>query len=133
MEAYLGVENKFLFLFYFEVLVLICSVLRVEWDKEYGYMEVLNGKVEKYLCQGFLCVLPLFCVLSGWMKAHFYKSFAEILLGPLIFCWRCRDIYLPAIIFGQCVVVHQSVASITIFEAISAIVETWETSFVRSI
>ena len=93
-------------------------------------MEVLNWKVEKCLCQGSFCVLPSFCVLSGWMKAHFYEFFAEILLGPLIFCWHFRDFFLPAIIFGQCVVVHNSVASITIFESISAIVEPWATSFV---
>ena len=36
VEAYLGVGNQFLFLFYFGLLVLICSVLRVEWDKECG-------------------------------------------------------------------------------------------------
>ena len=36
VEAYLGVGNQFLFLFYFGILVLICSVLRVEWDKECG-------------------------------------------------------------------------------------------------
>ena len=96
-------------------------------------MEVLSCKVEFFLCQVFFCVLPSFCVLSGWMKAHLYESFVEILLGPIIFCWRCRDISLPAIIFGQCVVVHNSVASIKLFEAISAIVEPLATSFVRSI
>ena len=46
----------------------------------------------KSLCQGFYCVLPSFFYLSGWMKAHFYESFADIFLGALIFCWRCRNI-----------------------------------------
>ena len=60
------------------------------WDEE--NMEVLKWKVVKCLCQGFFCVLPPFCVLSGWMKAHFYKSFVDIFLRPLIFCWRCCNI-----------------------------------------
>ena len=38
MEAYLGVENQFLFLFCFGGFVWICYVLRVEWDKECGYL-----------------------------------------------------------------------------------------------
>ena len=42
---------------------------------------------------GIFCVLPSFCVLSGCMKVHLYKSFAAISLGHLIFRWRCRDIY----------------------------------------
>ena len=133
VEAYLGVGNQFLFLFYFGALVLICSVLRVEWDKECGYMEVLNWEVEKCLCQGFYFFLPSFCVLPGWMKAHFYESFAEISLGPFIFVDVVATFLLPDIIFGQCVVVHNSVASIRIFEAIFTIVERWVTSFVRSI
>ena len=74
-----------------------CSVVEVEmlygewsgyfcwsWDEE--KMEFLKWKVMKCLCQGFFCVLPSFCVLSGWMKAHFYEFFAEISLGPLILC-----------------------------------------------
>ena len=92
-------------------------------------MEVLNWKVVKCLCQRFFCVLPSSCFLSGWMKAHFYEYFAEILLGPLISVDAVATFLLPAIVFGQCVVVHNSVASITIFEAISAIVEPWATSF----
>ena len=40
MEDYLGVENQFLFLFYFGGLVWICCVLRVKWDKECGYPRV---------------------------------------------------------------------------------------------
>ena len=96
-------------------------------------MEVLSWKMEKCLCQGFFCVLPSFFVLSGWMKAHFYESFAEISLGPLISVGVFATFLLPAIIFGQCVVVHNTVTSITNIEEISAIVEPWETSFIRYI
>ena len=96
-------------------------------------MEVLSWKMEKCLCQEFFCVLPSFFVLSGWMKAHFYESFAEISLGPLISVGVFATFLLPAIIFGQCVVVHNSMASITIFEAISASVEPLATFFVQSI
>ena len=46
MESYLGVGNHFLFLFYFGVLVLICCVLRVEWDKGCGQLRV----AVRYLC-----------------------------------------------------------------------------------
>ena len=66
-------------------------------------MEVLNWKVVKCLCQRFFCVLPSSCFLSGWMKAHFYEYFAEILLGPLISVDAVATFLLPAIVFDQCV------------------------------
>ena len=61
MEAYLGVENQFLFLFCFGGFVWICYVLRVEWDKECGYL----GVAVRDLCWSLDCSVVEFGILYG--------------------------------------------------------------------
>ena len=82
---------------------------------------------------GVFYVLPSFCILSSGTKAHFFESFEEISLGPLIFGGAFTEFLLPDIVFSQFFIVHNPVASITVFEAVYAIIVPWTTSFVRSI
>ena len=81
-------------------------------------MEILKLIVMKFLCQGFLCVPPSFCVLSGGMKAHI-----------LFFSGDVTAFLLPDIAFSQCYVVHNPVVSIKVLEAVSTIIVPWETLF----